>query len=48
MDTNSNEGTVTIVYDYHLICDKVKRENVSSQRYSYTDLGIYVLDVVER
>lgn len=47
MDTSSNEGTITEVYDYHLTRDKVSNEIVRSQSDGYVCLWFYALNVAE-
>lgn len=43
--TNNSESTKT--FDYHLTCDKVRREIVPCQVYNYDDLCSYTLNVTE-
>lgn len=47
MDTSSSERIITMIFDYYLICDKVRRKIMSYQRYTYDGLGIFALNVVE-
>lgn len=46
MDT-SNEGKITMAFNYHLICDKLMREIMSSHGYIYFGLSIYALNMDE-
>lgn len=47
MNSSSSERTVIDIYCYHLICDKVMRNIVSSQRDDYVGLKCYISNVVE-
>lgn len=41
IDTSSSKRTTTNFFDYHLICNKVMREIIPSQRENYAHLECY-------
>lgn len=47
ISTSSNERKITNALDYYLICAKVMREIVSSQKDNYVRLECHSLNVVE-
>lgn len=47
MNSSSSERTITDIYCYYLIRDKVMRNIVSSQRDDYVGLRCYISNVAE-
>lgn len=47
-DPSSSEEKFIAALDYHLTCDRIGRESVSSHRYNFVDLVCYCLNVGEK